>query len=115
VVQLALHLKLEVVATCSPKKREFVEGLGVKHVVAYDEDAAFERLKAAAPRCFDAAFEAISPDNAWQSFHLLHHSGILVSYGTHLRGKALLTQFRALLFEAVSAPSLRAHQKAAER
>jgi NADPH:quinone reductase-like Zn-dependent oxidoreductase len=72
-VQLARHLGAEVTSTASMRNAAYVNDLGAKRVIAYDDDD-FTRLGAQ----FDIVFDLVGGPTHSESFKVLKADGILV-------------------------------------
>lgn len=100
-IQLGGHFGLDMTATASREKLDFVRRLGARAVDYKSPD--YEReLKEIAGDGFDAAFDAVGNRSFNLSFKMLNESGKLVTYGTLAKAKAIerKTFFNFLAFGA---------------
>jgi NADPH2:quinone reductase len=101
-VQLARLKQLQVVATASPRDHAWLSAQGVAATIDYNDPERWTKIKAAAPKGFDAVFESIGPGNILPSGALLAPDGILVCYGfvaaaRGVKGPSPLVMLRSLL------------------
>lgn len=80
-VQLARLAGVQVIGTCRPAQRAFVEGLGAR-VVDFTREQVLEDVRALAPGGVDAVFDHVGGATSLKSsFAMLRRDGILVCYG----------------------------------
>lgn len=81
-VQMCLAAGVEIYATASPSKHEFLKGLGVHHTIDYrSQDFAEEVLKLTSGEGVDVVLDALGGKALAKSYRILRPAGRLVTYG----------------------------------